>query len=265
MWLPLLLAGATIGAILIAKKIADDSAPEAAPPGMEPPPGPPPGVINMSADLGSASAFWEAGTEPPDELVWVTAFAFEPGSIPTSTGDKVGEGSYSSMKAFKSTEEAAAYYDSLLRFFDANHSWWTCRGGVVWIHMYGFSSVYGTLMAPRTLERQAWTTCVSQVIPVSGQSPPPADALADRKPVHIVEYVVTGTYDLGDTFLFRTDAEAEVYYRLLHAFFSQPIIHQAYTTPKGTIMVAKTGTPPAATRAAIWEDGVLLPNPTGNS
>ncbi len=253
MWVPLLIAGAAIAGVIVAKHMIDSSVEEELlPPGTDPPPDPPPGVINISTS--EAKSFYNPGGT---DLVWVHVWALRPGA---------SSDSYGGVRAFTSTQDAAVYFDSLTRFFDKNHEFWTCAGGVVWIEMWGFSEEYGTRMLPGPINSERWDTCRGVPSKMArAPSIPDTVGSATSKPVHIVSYEVSGTYSLSDSFMFSTDSEAELYYRLLRAYFAQPIIHKAYTDPKGTIVLGKYGTPPSQARFSVWEDGLELDYPEENS
>jgi hypothetical protein len=90
--------------------------------------------------------------------------------------------------------------------------------------------------------------------------PPPADAITSAPssgstlPVYAVSIVIKQGWDdvLNDTYVFYNEASAETYYWILKTFFDDPYVYKAYTYPSGTIMVHKAGTPPSASRTAMY-------------
>ena len=90
--------------------------------------------------------------------------------------------------------------------------------------------------------------------------PPPSDAITSAPssgstlPVYTVSIVIKQGWDdvLNDTYVFHNEASAETYYWILKTFFDDPYVYKAYTYPSGTIMVHKAGTPPSASRTAMY-------------
>lgn len=89
---------------------------------------------------------------------------------------------------------------------------------------------------------------------------PPADAIASAPssgstlPIYTVSIVIKNEWDdvLNDTYVFYNEGSAEMYYWILKGFFDDPYVYKAYTYPTGTIMVHKAGTPPSASRTAMY-------------
>jgi len=252
MWVPVLLAGAAIAGILIAKKMSEGGSvqlQDAPPPGTPDVPRPPPGVINISAS--QPETFMAAGADVPAELVWVRFVAMS-----LAHPDRT----YVGLKSFPSLELATKYYEAMGMFFEQYHSWWTCPGGTVEIDLWGFGN--GDTI-PRSFDRHTFSCAdleVAQGASVEQRPPDPPTAvgLAPTIPLYIVMMTISGSVNTGEQFTFRSDAEAETYYRLLKAFFDQSVIRQAYTFPVGSIVLLKYGTKPSVSRAAVYSEGGLI-------
>jgi hypothetical protein len=251
MWVPLLLVGAAIaGGIIIASKMSkeSESGPKAGPPpGTPEVPPPPPGVINIS----TSDVFTLTGDASIRELVWIKVFAMNP-EHPDRT--------YTDLKSFPSVALAREYYDGMLAFFDQYNTWWSCPDGIVWLEMWGFGLEEAM---PHTFDYDSFK-CGEEmrVLSLGGSSSaPPAPPFAvgevQTKPLYLVTLAVSST-GIQESFTFASDAEAEIYYRLLKAFFDQSVMRQAYTSPVGSIVLLKYGTQPSISRAAIYDNNGLI-------
>lgn len=244
MWLPvLLLAGAGVS-IYLAKRYADENAPSEPsthePEELEQPPSPPPGVINMS--LSEAQDFY--GDVPGNELIFVWFIAVSVSDSARLLADG---------KRFSTKKDAETYFSALVKFFTKTNGYWTCPKGLVSIQMGGYSAADDPVLFKST----QWSTCDPNTLGASAATTyPPAQYSLAAKPVYVVSFDISGATQMSQSFFVRTDAEAEMYYRLLRAYFEQPAIYKAYTFPMGTIFLTKYGTPPSQSRHSLWnQDG----------
>jgi hypothetical protein len=104
--------------------------------------------------------------------------------------------------------------------------------------------------------------------PPEGRPPPPpipapppdaimgAASMAPTQPLYTVTMLIKNAVyeDLYETFAFRNEGSAEMYYSVLKMFFDDPYVYKAYTYPSGTIMVNKMGTPPSVSRVAMYNE-----------
>jgi len=250
MWKPILLVGAGVGAFLLYKKMSEDKD-STLPPGTPDPPEPPPGVINLSWNAAKSFA---AGAPDDAELVWVHCVA-----VSAEHPDR----NYGSVQTFTSDAAANTYIDTMTRFFDDNHRWWTCTSdgvgeGTVELWAIGFSTHSPRL--PEEFARRTWSCERGKLVSTkSSLAPtPPAPVGALDKPSYVVMYGIESDTEASRSFVFSTEAEAKVYYGLLKAFFSMPLVRKAYTYPDGSVFLARYGTPPATEEHVAWDqDGEL--------
>lgn len=251
MWVPLLVVGAAIAGVIIASKMSKSEGSKEGPPGTPPGtpevPPPPPGVINIS----TSDVYTLTGDATIRELVWVKVFAMNP-QHPDRT--------YTELKSFPSVALAQDFYDGMLAFFDKYNGWWTCPDGILWMETWGFGSEDAI---PRVFDYDSFKCGVQTKVYSFGNTSgaPPAPPLAvgevQTKPLYMVTLAVSAA-NIQESFTFGSDAEAELYYRILKAFFDQPVMRQAYTTPVGSIVLLKYGTAPAVSRAAIYNENGLV-------
>lgn len=247
----LILGAAVAGGIYLATRYSGGESEPDVPPGTPEPPEPPPGVINLSTASSSAD-FSLSGQPDSDDVIWVTSVAIKPGE-PDKT--------FSDLRRFSNLADARFYFDAISSYFEKYHSWWTCPNGFAWANMQGF--VGGGYI--QVFDETHWY-CESGMAQAPSSSPPAPPSAAndmDTIPLYVVSITMTGASDYQETFVVSSDAQAEVYYRMLKAFFDQPAIRKAYTTPVGTIVLLKYGARGAQSRSIVYDQNGVVGELTG--